>query len=242
MDDIQEGSTGGEQTAETPETTTEADPIKNLKAEVNRKMENITAQLQQQNQMMNQQLQAIIESVKPSQKQQAAENDDELADLMLTNPKEAVKRIKSQVANEVTSNVSNVINSKEQTTQVIAGLAAEYPELRDNNSDLARKAVELYNSLPTGVKNTPYGSELAIRQAAAALGKVPASFRKTKTEETEDFSVSANQGSKRPTKRSAELDDKTLGFAQLMGLDTSDPKVMESLKQRAQRTDWNRYK
>jgi len=241
MEDNSQGA--AEQVDATEQVEQKSDPIQEVKGEMHRKFDNITSQLQKQNQDINATLNAIVESLRPNRQQQQQQQEEDMSDMMLTDPKRAIQIISERATQNASQTIRAELQASQATQNTVASLAMEYPELKQNDSDLAKKAVAIYDTLSNRVKDTPEGMEIAVRKAAALLGVVPVDKRKKAEPENEDFAIgsSASSANKRTRSQSTELDQTTLQFAKLMGLNTDDPKVVASLKKRAERKTWNRY-
>lgn len=216
------------------------DPIKNLKAEFDRKLDSKIGNLEKSNQALMAQLQAIS-SVNQTPKEPAAPKK-QIKDIWYDNPEEAAQ----VVVNEATSRMRHDLQVERQAEQkkqtVIQSLYREYPELQDFDHPMTLKAVELFDKLPDEEKSHPMAYRLAVKEAAEELDIKPKAKRKK--DDNEDFSLSTSgtdREGRKGSRRSDRLDEKTIDFARLVGLDVDDDKVMESLKGRAKRTNWNRW-
>ena len=82
-----------------------------------------------------------------------------------------------------------------------------------------------------------------MHETAAELGLVPAKARKATTSAGDDFSLGGSTAPRQQKKDPAkDIAPETLEFAKLMGIDVSDPKRLEGLKQASQRKTWNQYR
>lgn len=229
-----------DQTAVDGEDTTQAveDPIKNLKAEYSRKLENVNNELVQQRVAMEQILNAIN-----SRQAAPAQPQAKLSDLVYNDPERAAEIIEARAVEKATQIVDSRMKQTQAAQAVITKMASDYPELNDEASELRLQALSIYAKLDQSTKNSPEGYRIAIREAAAELGVLPASKRAKKTSNADDFSMPATgaAGAKNRQARQPELDSNTLALAEAMNLNIKDPKIVDRLKQRAQRKNWNRY-
>jgi hypothetical protein len=108
----------------------------------------------------------------------------------------------------------------------ISELASDYPELANPESALAKESIKVLAQLDPSIKNSAIGYKLAVREAAAKSGILPKAKR---TSASDDFSLSNSNSASKPTSKKVEVDNKTLEFAQLMGLNTSDEKLLKRL-------------
>jgi hypothetical protein len=210
--------------------------INNLKQEMNRKLgsyEQKLADLAQTNQAL---LAKLSQITIPK-----ASDDDDLDKMWYDDPKKAAARIKEQTKAEIMAEYQRDQEVRSRTQSTLAALVNDYPELNDSNSELTRRAVEIYNSMTDSEKTSPVAYKAAVREAASDLGVVPMK-RRAQQEDSFTGSSSSSQSSERKrSKGKDDLDPKTIAFAQMVGLDMSDEKTVESIKNRAKRAKWDRY-
>jgi hypothetical protein len=220
----------------------EQDPIKNVKSEFNRKFDDVTSQIQRQNQEMSAAMNAILETL--STKQQAAPAQEEnMADLAITDPAKYAQIIENRATQRAMQAVTQVTQQQQQNTQVIAEYASKFPEFSDSNSELAKTAIAEYQKLSPKLKDTREGTEMALLKAVQMTGAIPMDKRK-KQEANEDFTTSASTGQstqRRQQQREPDLDPKTIGFAEQLGVNVKDPEVLKRLKKYAGRKNWNKF-
>lgn len=217
--------------------TDDGGDLTNLKQEMNRKLgsyEQKLAELAQTNQAL---LAKLSQITAPK-----AVEDDDLDKMWYDDPKKAAARIKEQTKAEIMAEVRSNQETQQRTQSTLAALVNDYPELNDANSELTRRAVEIYNSMSDSDKTSPVAYKAAVREAAADLGVVP--MRK-RVQDEDNFTGSSASGyaaaSERRSKGKDDVDPRTIAFAQLVGLDISNPKTMENLKTRSKRTKWDKY-
>lgn len=221
------------------ESTTQ-DPIKNVKAEMDRKLQNISDQIRAQNEAMMQQMQAMAQAAQPK----ASTQKVDLSELAYTDPEAYAEQIAQRVSSRVDQNLKQ--NSAVQST--LQEMMTEYPELNDTKSEMYAKAMSAYSKLSETEKQSPMGYRLAIREAAADVGLVPVSKRR-KTD-NDDFAFGGNvngngEGDSRRDNRKqkeGEIDQLTLEWSRLLGRDPEDKKVKDGLKKANSRKDYKRYK
>jgi len=227
---VEDNQNGGTPPNESTGTQTQPDPTQNLKAEFNRKFDNLTNELRN--------IAARIST--PPAQQQPQPTKKKLADLAITDE----EAFESEVSSLVETKASKIIAEREErltkTNQILASLTQDFPELTSGDHELTKRAVEIHNSMSPDEKANPaVAYKLAVQNAALELGIRPKSKRSS--ESGGDFSLSGSgSGQRRSQGGKKDLDPATEQFAQLMGLDTSDPKVRERIKQRANRayTKW----
>lgn len=212
-------------------------------AEMNRKFDKI----QQENQRLSQQIEALTQSIVSSRSQSATGNqpqEENLDDLAFKDPSAYARKVTERVTNTALNAVSNTINQQNRSNQILGQLVSDYPELNDINSELATKSVAIYKQMSEQERSNPLAYKAAVRDAAADLGVLPKSKRSTAQDGEFQFSASNPTGQKPPSqsrRKESELDNRTTAFAKLIGLNTDDKKVQERLKSRQTRKHWNKY-
>jgi len=219
---------------------TQEDPLKNLKAEMDRKIGNFESKVDQMAQT-NQQLLAQIQALATPPAKQA--DSDDFDDLFIDNPKEAARRIKEETAAEIRAEIEQHQKTQQKQTRVLTQLTQKFPELGDPASELTQKAVEIYNAMDADEQTDPRSYKLAVGDAALELGIQPLNKRKKKPQDDDDdsFSVASSGNPEAGKTRTKTLDPKTVEVARLMGLDIENEKVLDNLKKRAKRTKWSTY-
>jgi hypothetical protein len=214
---------------DTPETQ---DPIKNLKAEIDRKLGNADsrmAELQKTNEAL---ISKLNELTKPTQAQKPAEPS--MSDLLYSDPEKYAQLIQERAEQRAVERISRQQDKIAKVNGVIGQLAAEYPELSDSNHALTKKAVEIYNSLPEEEKQTSLAYKMAVREAAEELSVKPKSKRPV------DDEPSFGSSGSRSGRRSQKLDSGTEQLARIFGIDTSDEKVKSRLLAKQNR-NWTKF-
>lgn len=234
MSDTDQTSADSEESSESTQ-----DPIKNMKAEMDRKFKNITETLKQQNDALAQQLTAINQAVTPKKQEAKEENLD---DLSYTNPTLYAQKIAEMAANRVDQR----LNQSSQINSTLQQMISEYPELQDQSSRLYKKAIQTFAGLSDSEKASANGVKYAIREAAADEGIVPASKRSSRrNDDNDDFSFGgdvSNDSDKRKDRRSdTKVDPRTVELSRLLGRDVNDPKVKASLEKTVKRKNYTKY-
>lgn len=214
--------------------------LKNLKSEINRKLQNSDSRLEQlarQNEMLTQALQGL------ARPQRSEMSEVDMEELAVSNPKAYQQILKKQIKDEVSKELGSTMQVEQQRQQILGQLVVDYPELKTGDSDLTQKAVAIYNSMSQSEQAMPSSYKIAVRDAAAELGLLPSSKRKSGS--SEEWTGSGTRGSSSGTspqsKKKTEVDPRTLAFAQMVGLDVSKPEVVKNIEKRAQRKKWSRY-
>jgi hypothetical protein len=243
-DNIQDGDN-------TPDESQQPDPIKNLKAEMNRKLESFSAQNQQLSGKLDELTRALVarQAADEAARQPAKKP---IKDLIYEDPDAAADEIASRVEQRVSTRVNAQLENQNQRQAVLQGLANDYPELTEDGSELQKLAVRIHSSLSESEKASPNAYKLAVREAAAELGIMTQKKRQNQGTGTDDFTLrrpTAKKSSRQDSRSSGDdedLDPMTVEFAKVMSeftnlIDADDPKVMDRIKKRAQR-DYKRYK
>lgn len=213
------------------------DPLKNYKAEMDRKLggfESKFDQLSQVNQQLLNQVQQLAQAATPPA------TSDEFEDLWIDNPKEAARRIKEETTAEIRKDMEKQSQLQQKQTRILSELTQKFPELNDSGSELTQKAVEIYNALDADEQRDPRSYKLAVAEAAVDLGIQPASKRKKRQADDDSFAVSGSSGTKAKP-QSAGVDPRTIEFAKLIGMDVSNEDTMKKLEKRSQRKNWSTY-
>jgi hypothetical protein len=215
------------------------DPYKNLKAELDRKISNTSTEvteMRKANEALTAQIAELTRKiVAPAP---AATQSEDLSDLFYKDPARYAQIVADRAAAQADKIARQREDATRKTNTTLANLQNEYPELSDSSSELTKKAVEIYNSLPDDERNSSMAYKLAVQSAAVDLGVKPRSKRPVDDEPMGNPSYSGGRGGRR---QSNKLDPATEELAQMFGLDTSKADVKDSLIQRAQR-DWSKYK
>lgn len=182
---------------------------------------------------------------------QPVQEDDDLDTLILSDPKKAVDKITSKVKEEVMGNVKNEEALKSQFNTRFSSLQSEFPEIGDLNSDLHKRAKEIMLESATSQYDST-ALELAVRRAAAEKGVQPMQYRRKQQDDGDEGDGYLGGGSsgfsneRRSTRggKSDKLPAATLAFAEAVGMNVKDPKVVEQLTKRynERKNNWNKYK
>ncbi len=160
-------------------------------------------------------------------------------------PKAYARKVEERAEARAMQQVNAALNNQSRQQAILSQLGSEYPELNDASSDLTIKAVENFKRMSQEERNAPGAYKIAVRDAAAELGVLPKNKRKVTNSEVPDVGSNSQSGSGQQgssgSRSNKKIDGNTLVFAKLIGLNTDDPKVVENLKKRAQRTNWKKY-
>jgi hypothetical protein len=205
--------------------------LTNLKAEMNRKLDNTNAQLN-----------AVLEQLKaaraPAAPQAPATAPKAFEDVVYDDPKAAKELLKKELMAEFNEASSRQSQQTQKLQATVQRIFSEYPEFNDESNEVTKRAREIYATYAPEDQG-PMALEAAARSAASEYGLKPKSKR---TQNDDSFQLSGSASGARPAKKKDEIDDETLLIAQLMGRDLDDPKVKERLKQSASRKNWKNYR
>lgn len=223
-----------------PKATPPADQT-NLKAEMDRKIGNIEANLKKATDTLAQQLAAINQKFGVQQTVAAAAPVKKtFRDAFYEDEDAAIATVKKETRDEVFA----ALNAQNRQNQILGQLYTAYPELADVNNDLTKKALEIHQALSEDERLSPLSYKVAVADAADQLGVLPMSKRKTDSNEDEDFVMGQGRTITTPGKKpgKGELPPEMLEFATSLGLDVSDSKIVDSIKGNHRNSqDWQRY-
>lgn len=211
-----------------------------------KEMSDLTAQIASLTQAVSQQQQR-----QPQKQSQSSGTDltaEQLAELSFQDPAKYAQIIAANAARAATDAALQVNQRQQQTNQIMGQLLAEYPELSDTSSELSVKAVKIFSQLPPEYQNDPRAYKEAVRDAAAELGVIVKSKRVVKDDDG-SYTGGSSGGSGNSSNSSRrgggkeKVSDATLEFAELVGLDIRDKKIVESIanREKARKKGWNRY-
>jgi hypothetical protein len=211
-------------------------------AATNQEISSIKTQFAEQNQRLEQLLNAVNERFTPKKER---EPQQDLGNLLLDNADEAARIIEERAAKRAEDRVNKQLQMSQAAQQVVSDVASKYPEFAQPGSEAANMAIQRASQLPANLRGTPEGAKMVMLEVASELGLITASKRKQAAQNSEDFSIGGNPSpSKRASGKGTEgIDPKTLAFAEL--LDPSilkDPKRLEALKSAASRDNFIKWK
>lgn len=215
------------------------DEFGNFKQEINRKLTNQESTIKE----LANANKALLEKLSALTTPKAPVQEDDMDKIWYDDPKKAAARIKEQTKAEMMAEYRQDQEIQRRTQSTLAALVNDYPELNDQSSELTRKAVEYYNSLPESEKSSPSAYKLAVKDAASDLGLLP--IKKRSQSDMDAFTASSASGyasaQSRNSGKKEDVDPRTIAFAKLVGLNTDDPATMEGLKSKAKRKNWDKY-
>ncbi len=217
------------------------DPVKQVKAEMNRKLSNVEAMQAE----TKKQLDAILAQVQASmQPKEEAAPKKPAKDLLFDDPDQFIAQVREQAVREATESVGRQYQASQAMQAAVQGIASQYPEFMQDGSEASRLAVQRANNLPKHLKGTAEGAELVMLKVAQELGLTPVGKRQRQVSEEEPVagsrSTSAGSGANKGPKKRA-IDEKTLALAELLGVDIKDPKRLDGLEKASTRKKWNTY-
>lgn len=220
MSDEQNSNTGTPPPAEAA-----PDRVKNLQSEFDRKLQNVTAELQR--------IAAAIPQPAPQQ-----QSKKKLAELAYSDEDGFERELDSRVEAKAAAIVENMTAKQARQNAVIQDLYKDFPEIGDMENPLTKRALEIHASLSAEEKGSPMAYKLAVKDAALELGVKPKSKRAANNDES--FQLGGG-GNPPPRKQKEDIDTATTDFARALGVDVSDVKVKERLKNYSSRRNWNKF-
>jgi len=217
------------------------DPLKNVKAEFDRKLSNVEGKLDSMTQAQQATMEALQQLVSQGQVKPAEvdSTSDELGQMIVNDPKAAVNKITQTITKQVTDRVMQENQANNSKSQELARIIQDFPELGDKDSAMTKRTVEIYSRMPKNERDNPAAYRAATLEAAMELGLKPRSKRGS----SDDYQMGAGNPSdegRRESKASSKDFETTLAFAAAMGMDVSDEKVVKRLKQHSKR-QFNRW-
>jgi hypothetical protein len=208
-----------------------SDEIKNIKAEMGRKLGNLEAT----NSQLASQLEQLMRSMQPPAKAEPTkkvsvfEDEDAYAE-----------RIKSEVIGTINKQTAATSAYNNKVASVLQSATADFPELSNQGHELTKLANEKYAALSPEDKANPISLKAAINEAALELGVKP--MKKRSSDDADTFSVGGNRSSAPAKKRDSDvLDDKTKLLAEAFGIDLKDDKVRERVIKRHSRKNYTSW-
>lgn len=204
-------------------------PIQNLKAEFARKQANTEAQLHETKTQLDS-LMAQLNSQQPKANSKADK------DLMFDDPTAYAQMIESRAVQKAQQAVSNQMQAQQAIQNTVQTIQAQYAEFNETGSEAASLALSKAAKLPSHVRNTPEGIEIAMMQAVRELGLTPVS-KKSPSTANEDFPTGSAQTRKAPPVQS-KIDGQQRAFAKLLGIDLTNKVAAAEFEKASKRKNW----
>jgi hypothetical protein len=215
------------------------DSLTNVKAEFNRKIDNLSKQLEDSNKALLAQLQVNSKAAS-----QTPAKDVKIEDKWFDAPAEAAEAVISKAEERILGKLDSRANAQTRQNEILGEMFSEFPELNNKNHELTKRAVEIYSTYGSDEKMSPIAYKTAILQAAQEKDMKPVSKR-TESEDydTDGFSIggSSSNSSRNGRKGNKDLNPATKELAEIMGIDIKDKDVVERLKNNHGRRSWGRY-
>lgn len=179
------------------------------------------------------------------------EDEEDLNDMILINPKKAVETITRKVEDKVRAGVNADAAAKDQFNNKFSELQADYPEIADQSSDLHVRAKEILAATQGATAWDSGALERAVLKAASEKGVSAVKHRKQSSSDDSDSndylgggSGGSSSNNERRKSRSEKLPAATLAFAEAVGMNTKDPKVIERLTKthNDRKANWSKYR
>lgn len=220
------------QTEENQSEPRQDDLISNMKSEFDRKISNQEDSMKKLMEQNEQLAQMLAAQTRPQQAQEPEEVDP-------YDPQNYARYLTSQITKQQEAQAAKAQEAQAAQRKAYNDMLAKYPELARPDHELSQRA----NALLESSGWTPAEIRAAVLEAATEVGVLPVSKRKKeKPENDDDFVMSKGSVSGKKGKEEAD-EDIDMGFAALMGLDTSDENVVKRLKGHAKRrkNTWHSY-
>ena len=217
-----------------------ADALTNVKAEMNRKLGNIEAQIKSQNEAMLAQINALLaKTAPPKEESTVSKAKKPLKDLINDDPEEYARHVQEEARASAERLIEERTKKANEQQAVLSQLTSEYPELNDMNSELTKLAVEKYKGLGL---DSPVGYRAAVAEAAAELGVRPKSKRKAESND-EAFSLGSGSGGRGTgeARVSPQQEAVMRDLAKKFGVNWEDKDTRDRLKKNHGRKSYGRW-
>ncbi len=200
------------------------DRIKNLQAEFSRKLQNTEDLVKTQTNALMARIDAMAKANKPATPPPA---DDDLETEFYKNPAGAMARVKEATKKELRAEMEQQQADTNARNTVIQKLYKDYPELNDEDHDLTKRAIEIYNENAKDLGTSPATYKAAVQEAALEKGIKPKKLRSA--DETDAYTLSGRgDGSRKAPRKSDELSAETKQVAELLGVDPAKVKERQA--------------
>jgi hypothetical protein len=218
------------------EGTPPADEIKNIKAEMSRKLSNTESTLA----ALKASQDALLAQIATLAPKPALAPEQKLSDLMYSDPEAYAQKVLAEAEKRADARLEQRLSAQSAQQNVIAELVNQFPELSDGDHEFTKSAVAKFNAMPAEDRKSPVAYKTAVMEAALEAGVKPKSKRERV--EGDEYVGRGSSGSASRSKKSAEIDPRTVAFAELVGLDISKPEVKERLKSNHGRESYLKWK
>ena len=211
-----------------------AEEIKNLKAEFQRKTDNLA----ETNKQLQAQLAQLVNQTKPApttptKKVSVFDDEDAYAERIASETEARIQR-------QLQAQQEKAVRLQSMSMQLVS----EYPELNDKNSELMKKANAIFNDMPETERSHPMAMKTAVYDAAQELDLKPFNKRVQKQNDDDSFQIGSGSGASSTNKKQGkgDLTPEQETLAQLLGIDVSKPEVRARIKEKHGRSSYGRYK
>lgn len=204
-------------------------------------LQSLQAQLAEMNRQYQAGMQSMVDAVMKSQTKIDSSEDE-----YLTAEEKQIKALRAEIAsikNEVPKQTQSILQKERELNNKIVALASEFPEIQ-SDAKIRQAVLDEHNRLPSSLKDSAEGYELAVQRAVTRAGLIAKSKRQSDTMDADSFSSPASKGgssAKAGAKRRSNVSEATLMFAQLMGRNIDDPKVRAGLESAAERLQTGQF-
>lgn len=228
----------------------------NLKAEMDRKFQNLQKQneeLANQTRAANEALNTVLSKVNELNQPPARSKADDIDmdELKYTDPDRYMALKEQELEQKIISKVDQKTATEAEKNQTLNRLAMEFPALQDDSSELTQTALKQHDALPKNLQQTAAGYEIAIRRAADIVKQDAGSGNKGQggsnvdTDDLSNYIGDADEDSERNTKSDSNaLDPRTKAFAELISERTGKQIDLKKVAGHAKRRkkNWRKWK
>lgn len=214
-----------------------ADEIKNMKAEMTRKLSNTESTLA----ALKASQEALLAQIQSMAPKAAPAPQESLSDLMYKDPEAYAQKVLAEAEKRADAKLNERMTAQSRQQAVISDLVNQFPELQDGDHELTKAAVAKFNAMSDAERSSPVAYKTAVMEAALEAGVKPKSKRE-RSEGDEYVGRGSSGSAGKSSKRSQEIDPRTVAFAELVGLDISKPEVKERLKTNHGRESYLKWK
>lgn len=205
------------------------DPIKNLKSEFDRKLQNLNQSQEQLTQAVSQLANQLQFGGQENQQSESFEED------FYSDPNKALEKFESRIMSKLESQKQQEEQQKARVQEKYSQITSEFPEISQPNSKLLETANQYFYKLPVEQRQDPTMLENCVYRAASELGLRPASRRK-QMEDTPRSNPPVN-----PEKKEGMTDNQVL-LAKLLGRPVDSDDYKQKVGTISKRKDWIKYK
>ncbi len=208
-------------------TENQPDPVQNVKAEMQRKLDNQNAELSK----LQQQMQALLQTKEPPKDQSIEEEFD------VYDPQTLKKAVQKQVQAGISTfqqQQQQFMQQEQKRAQVIASVVAEYPEFQNPSSEVVKEAQQILATFDPAEQTSPAAYKAAMLEAASNKGLIPKSKRGS-GDDSFQLGGSKPRGGKREEDVPAGVEAWRQTLMPYANIKLDDKAVQERIKERSKK-------